>query len=74
MSRKQALGRGLAALLPGRDDVPRGTFAREVELDKLVPSRFQPRRIAPNHPAAFSPRVTGGAGCNKVRPNITVSR
>lgn len=44
MSRKQALGRGLSALLPGRDDVPRGTFAREVEIDRLVPSRFQPRR------------------------------
>ena len=44
MSRKQALGRGLSALLPGRDDVPRGTFAREVEIDRLVPGRFQPRR------------------------------
>ena len=44
MSRKQALGRGLSALLPGREDVPRGTFAREVEIDRLVPGRFQPRR------------------------------
>ncbi|HYR45900.1 MAG TPA: ParB/RepB/Spo0J family partition protein, partial [Thermoanaerobaculia bacterium] len=39
---KQALGRGLSALLPTRDEVPRGT--REVEIDRLVPSRFQPRR------------------------------
>ena len=45
MTRKQALGRGLSALLPGRgDDVPRGTYAREVEIGRLVPSRFQPRR------------------------------
>ena len=44
MSRKQALGRGLSALLPGKDDVPRGTSSREVEIDRLVPSRFQPRR------------------------------
>ena len=44
MSRKPALGRGLSALLPGKDDVPRGTSAREVEIDRLVPSRFQPRR------------------------------
>ncbi len=44
MKNKQALGRGLAALLPGRDDVPRGTMAREVEIDRLVPGRFQPRR------------------------------
>jgi ParB family chromosome partitioning protein len=45
LTRKQALGRGLSALLPGRgEDVPRGTFAREVEIGRLVPSRFQPRR------------------------------
>ncbi len=42
MTRKQALGRGLSALLPAKDEVPRGT--REVEIDRLVPSRFQPRR------------------------------
>jgi ParB family chromosome partitioning protein len=41
---KPALGRGLSALLPGRDEVPRGTSAGEVEIDRLVPSRFQPRR------------------------------
>lgn len=44
MTRKQVLGKGLAALLPGKEDVPRGTMAREVEIERLVPSRFQPRR------------------------------
>jgi len=44
MSRKQALGRGLSALLPGAD-VPRGTLARgEVEIGRLVASPLQPRR------------------------------
>ncbi len=44
MSQKQALGRGLSALLPGRDDVPRETGAREVDIGHLVPNRYQPRR------------------------------
>jgi ParB family transcriptional regulator, chromosome partitioning protein len=44
MTQKQALGRGLSALLPGRDDVPRETGAREVEIGRLVPNRYQPRR------------------------------
>ena len=44
MSRKPVLGRGLSALLPGKDDVPRGTFAHEVDTDRLVPGRFQPRQ------------------------------
>jgi ParB family transcriptional regulator, chromosome partitioning protein len=44
MTKKQALGRGLSALLPGKEAVPRGTSAQEVALDRLVPSRFQPRR------------------------------
>ena len=44
MNRKPALGRGLSALLPGKDDVPRGTLANEVETDRLVPGRFQPRQ------------------------------
>src|SRR5215831_7564892 len=43
-SHKPALGRGLSALLPGKEDVPRGTPPREVEIDRLTPSRFQPRR------------------------------
>jgi ParB family chromosome partitioning protein len=44
MTQKQALGRGLSALLPGRDDVPRETGAREVDIGRLVPNRYQPRR------------------------------
>jgi len=44
MTQKQALGRGLSALLPGRDEVPRETGTREVEIGHLVPNRFQPRR------------------------------
>jgi ParB family transcriptional regulator, chromosome partitioning protein len=43
-TKKPALGRGLSALLPGKDDVPRGTPAGEVDIDRLTPSRFQPRR------------------------------
>jgi len=43
-NRKAVLGRGLSALLPGKDEVPRDTQAREVALDLLTPSRFQPRR------------------------------
>jgi ParB family transcriptional regulator, chromosome partitioning protein len=43
--KKPALGRGLSALLPGKDDVPRGTVGpQEAEIDRLSPSRFQPRR------------------------------
>jgi len=44
MTQKQALGRGLSALLPGREEVPRGTSAREIDIQLLLPSRFQPRR------------------------------
>lgn len=43
-TRKPALGRGLSALLPGKNDVPRGTHPGEVEIGRLTPSRFQPRR------------------------------
>jgi len=43
IGKKTALGRGLSALLPGKDDVPRGT-QRETEIGQLRPSRFQPRR------------------------------
>ena len=43
IGKKPALGRGLSALLPGKDDVPRGT-QREAEIGQLKPSRFQPRR------------------------------
>jgi ParB family chromosome partitioning protein len=43
-TRRPVLGRGLSALLPGKEDVPRGTYPGEIEIDRLVPSRFQPRR------------------------------
>ena len=43
LGKKPVLGRGLSALLPGKDDVPRGT-QREAEIGQLRPSRFQPRR------------------------------
>ena len=44
MTKKQALGRGLSALLPGKETVPRGTSAEEVEIDRLVSGRLQPRQ------------------------------
>ncbi len=44
LGKKPALGRGLSALLPGKDDVPRGTPPRDAEIGLLRPSRFQPRR------------------------------
>lgn len=43
MTRKQALGRGLSALLPGPREAPRLTGAQEIEIGRLVPGRFQPR-------------------------------
>ncbi|HYK40793.1 MAG TPA: ParB/RepB/Spo0J family partition protein [Thermoanaerobaculia bacterium] len=45
MKGKPALGRGLSALLPSRaeENVPRGTV-REVEIDRLISGRFQPRQ------------------------------
>jgi len=47
VNRKQVLGRGLSALLPGKEpEVPRGT-SLEIAIDRLVPSRFQPRRDFP---------------------------
>ena len=47
MTRKQALGRGLSALLPGGEDVPRGTPLQEVEVERLVTGQFQPRKGFP---------------------------
>ena len=44
MTRKQALGRGLSALIPGGQGVPRGTLIHEVELERLTTGRYQPRR------------------------------
>ncbi len=46
MKGKPALGRGLSALLPGREDVPRGTL-REAPIDRMVAGRFQPRQDFP---------------------------
>jgi ParB family chromosome partitioning protein len=43
MTRKQALGRGLSALLPGPREAPSVPGAQEVEIGRLVPSRYQPR-------------------------------
>lgn len=47
MKAKPALGRGLSALLPSREDVPRGTLQREIDIDRLDPGRLQPRRRFP---------------------------
>jgi len=47
VTRKQALGRGLSALLPGGEDVPRGTPLQEVEIERLVTGPFQPRKGFP---------------------------
>ncbi len=47
MKPKPVLGRGLSALLPGRDDVPRGTSVREIDVDRLDPGHLQPRRRFP---------------------------
>src|SRR5215813_3343782 len=44
MTRKQVLGRGLSALLPGKEAVPRGTSTQELDIGLLIPGRFQPRR------------------------------
>jgi ParB family transcriptional regulator, chromosome partitioning protein len=45
--RKPALGRGLSALLPGKNDgVPRGT-TREVEIERLTAGPLQPRKAFP---------------------------
>ena len=40
----RAIGRGLSALLPGGEEVPRGTQLQEVEIERLVTGRYQPRR------------------------------
>jgi ParB family chromosome partitioning protein len=43
MTQKQALGRGLSALLPG-PETTRASGAREIDIGTLTPSRFQPRK------------------------------
>jgi ParB family transcriptional regulator, chromosome partitioning protein len=72
MTRKQALGRGLSALLPGKEGVPRGTFADEVEIDRLVPSRFQPRRAFAD--AALSELAASIKEQGIVQPILVVAR
>lgn len=52
MKGKPALGRGLSALLPGGEDVPRGTFVQEIELSRLTAGRFQPRDAFPEEALA----------------------
>ncbi len=71
-TRRPALGRGLSALLPGKDDVPRGTFPREVEIERLTPSRFQPRRDFSESALAELARSIKEQGI--VQPIVVVSR
>jgi len=72
MKGKQALGRGLSALLPaGRDDVPRGTV-RDVEIDALEPGRFQPRRDF--HPESLAELAASILEQGIVQPIVVVAR
>jgi len=71
-TRKPALGRGLSALLPGKDDVPRGTSPREAELDRLTPSRFQPRREFSEEGLADLARSIREVGI--IQPIVVVAR
>jgi ParB family chromosome partitioning protein len=69
--KKPALGRGLSALLPGKDDVPRGT-QREAGIGQLRPSRFQPRRDFSESALADLARSIGEQGI--VQPIVVVAR
>jgi ParB family transcriptional regulator, chromosome partitioning protein len=71
-TRKPALGRGLSALLPGKDDVPRGTSARDVEIGRLTPSRFQPRRDFSEAALADLARSISEQGI--IQPIVVVAR
>ena len=71
-NRKPALGRGLSALLPGKEDVPRGTFPREAEISRHVPSRLQPRRDFPEQGLAELARSIREQGI--VQPIVVVAR
>ena len=73
MKGKQVLGRGLSALLPGREEgVPRGTLAQELDVDRLVPSRFQPRRDFPA--AALEELAASIREHGIVQPIVVISR
>ena len=69
-TRKPVLGRGLSALLPGKSDVPRGTF--QVEIGRLTPSRFQPRRDFSESSLAELARSIGEQGI--IQPIVVVAR
>lgn len=71
-NRKPVLGRGLSALLPGKDDVPRGTQPREVEIERLTPSRFQPRRDFSEEALAELARSIREVGI--IQPIVVVAR
>ncbi len=71
-TRKLALGRGLSALLPGKGDVPRGTYPREVEIGRLTPSRFQPRRDFSEAALAELARSISEQGI--IQPIVVVAR
>ena len=71
-NRKPVLGRGLSALLPGKDDVPRGTQPREVEIERLAPSRFQPRRDFSEEALAELARSIREVGI--IQPIVVVAR
>ncbi|MGE5276786.1 MAG: ParB/RepB/Spo0J family partition protein [Acidobacteriota bacterium] len=72
MTRKQALGRGLSALLPGGEDVPRGTPLQEVEVERLVTGRFQPRKGFPE--AGLSELAASIREHGVVQPLVVVPR
>jgi ParB family chromosome partitioning protein len=71
-AKKPALGRGLSALLPGRDEsVPRGTL-REVEIDRLTSGRYQPRRAFPE--ASLSELASSIREQGIIQPIVVVAR
>ena len=71
LGKKPALGRGLSALLPGKEEVPRGT-QREAEIGQLRPSRFQPRRDFSE--AALADLASSIREQGIVQPIVVVSR